>query len=85
VEVGQSWPFPAAWGRPTAAEIPPEALHDNETASRFLAGWATAKIRQQQRRRRLTGREALQQIETRIRNENRLRLVEVIAKACPPA
>ena len=85
MEVGRGWPFPAEWGMPV--NIPQEALESNEAASRFLASWAAGKIRQRRRAgsgRRLTGREALRQIEIRIRNENRLRLVEVLERAAPP-
>jgi hypothetical protein len=85
MELGRTWPFPREWGIP--AHIPPEVLDSAAAADRFLSAWAAGKIRQQQRRRpgrRLSGCEALEQLETRIRNENRLRIVEVLAKAHPP-
>lgn len=65
-----------------------EATLADEAANRFLSTWAASKIRARQGRRtgrRLTGREALEQIETRIRNENRLRLLEVLERGAPPA
>lgn len=36
------WPFPAHWGKP--ADIPREALQDEEAAREFIAGWAKRKI-----------------------------------------
>jgi hypothetical protein len=84
MELGQgAWPFPAEWGKP--ANVPREALFDSAAASRFLATWPAGIIRQQRARRLAVAcREALQQLETRIRNQNRMRLVEILAKsACP--
>jgi len=78
-------PFPPEWGPPPPMEKRRAWILRNVRAGQVRAhsgehvGWLAPELR-----RNLSGREALRRIETQIRNENRLRLVEVLAKACPP-
>jgi hypothetical protein len=77
-------PFPAEWGLVPPLDERPAWIVRNIRAGEVRAhrgeyvGWLAPELR-----RNLSGSEALRRMETRTRNENRLRLLQVLEHTAP--